>query len=61
MRIVTHSGKFHADDVLAWSLLCHFHPEGHLFTIKRTRDEELFKKSILSLMWRDIQPSPRTI
>ena len=38
MRIVTHSGKFHADDVLAWSLLCHFHPSGTQFTLERTRD-----------------------
>ena len=38
MRIVTHSGKFHADDVLAWSLLCHFHPNGSTFTLERTRD-----------------------
>jgi uncharacterized UPF0160 family protein len=45
MRIVTHSGKFHADDVLAWSLLCHFHPEGHLFRIKRTRDVRIIQEA----------------
>ena len=43
MRIVTHSGKFHADDVLAWSLLCHFHPNGSLFTLERTRDENIIE------------------
>ena len=43
MRIVTHSGKFHADDVLAWSLLCHFHPNGSSFTLERTRDETIIQ------------------
>lgn len=38
MRVVTHSGKFHADDVLAWALLCHFHPQRSSLSLTRTRD-----------------------
>lgn len=45
MHIVTHSGKFHADDVLAWSLLCHFHPNGSLFTLERTRDDTIIQSA----------------
>lgn len=45
MRIVTHSGKFHADDVLAWSLLCHFHPQGNQVTLERTRDEKIIQEA----------------
>jgi uncharacterized UPF0160 family protein len=36
MQAVTHSGKFHADDVLAWALLCEFTPTEIQLT--RTRD-----------------------
>jgi len=35
----THNGPFHADDVLAWSLLCVFYPEP--LELKRTRSAEL--------------------
>lgn len=45
MRIVTHSGKFHADDVLAWSLLCHFLPQGNQLTLERTRDENIIQEA----------------
>ena len=37
---VTHSGKFHADDVLSWSLLQYFYPQ--TYTLTRTRDEKVF-------------------
>ena len=43
MKIVTHSGKFHADDVLAWSLLCQFHPEKDHLSLQRTRDESIIE------------------
>lgn len=45
MHVVTHSGKFHADDVLAWSLLCHFHPERDTLKLQRTRDPETIDKA----------------
>ncbi len=38
MRVVTHSGKFHADDVLAWALLRQFHPQSSTLSLIRTRD-----------------------
>ena len=44
---LSHSGKFHADDVLAWSLLCHFHPNGHAFKLNRTRDENIIEADIV--------------
>ena len=43
MLAVTHSGKFHADDVLAWALLLEFFSP-HA-TLKRTRNEEEIKKA----------------
>ncbi len=45
MQAVTHSGKFHADDVLAWALLQHFSDED--YTLIRTRDPEVMKKGDL--------------
>ena len=43
MLAVTHSGKFHADDVLAWALILEFFaPEA---TLKRTRNEDEIKKA----------------
>ncbi len=45
MKVVTHSGKFHADDVLAWSLLRHFHPKRESLSLMRTRDPELIEKA----------------
>ncbi len=40
---VTHSGKFHADDVLSWSLLQYFLPQ--TYTLTRTRDEDVFAQA----------------
>lgn len=40
---VTHSGKFHADDVLSWSLLQYFCPQ--TYTLTRTRDEDVFAQA----------------
>jgi uncharacterized UPF0160 family protein len=37
---VTHSGKFHADDVLSWSLIQYFCPQ--TYTLTRSRDENIF-------------------
>lgn len=45
MRVVTHSGKFHADDVLAWALLCHFHPKRSSLSLTRTRDIEIIQSA----------------
>ena len=43
MLAATHSGKFHADDVLAWALIKEF-LDSHA-TLIRTRDEERIKKA----------------
>ena len=43
MLVVTHSGKFHADDVLSWSLLQYFHPQACNMTLVRTRDSSIIK------------------
>ena len=43
MRVVTHSGKFHADDVLAWALLCYFHPQRSSLSLTRTRDIDIIQ------------------
>lgn len=40
---VTHSGKFHADDVLSWSFIQYFCP--NTYTLVRTRDEHIFAKA----------------
>ena len=40
---VTHSGKFHADDVLSWSLIQYFCPNQYRLT--RTREEQIFKQA----------------
>ena len=45
MYVVTHSGKFHADDVLAWSLLCHYHPKKEHLQLIRTRETELINQA----------------
>lgn len=45
LNVVTHSGKFHADDVLAWSLLCQFHPQASALRITRTRDQDLIEQA----------------
>ena len=45
MQAVTHSGKFHADDVLAWALLCEFLPNN--IELKRTRDEKTIQTADL--------------
>ena len=39
MQAITHSGKFHADDVLSWALLRQFYPGD--ITLTRTRDATL--------------------
>jgi len=43
MLAVTHSGKFHADDVLAWALILEFFAPNAI--LKRTRDENEIKKA----------------
>lgn len=43
LQIVTHSGKFHADDVLAWSLLQYFYPFDMKLT--RTRDQVVIEQA----------------
>ena len=43
MKAVTHSGKFHADDVLAWALLLEFYPQE--LTLLRTRKEEYIQSA----------------
>ena len=43
MIAATHSGKFHADDVLAWALLRLFHSE--VFVLKRTRIADVIEKA----------------
>lgn len=45
MNVVTHSGKFHADDVLAWALLRHYHPNRDRLKISRTRDPGLIREA----------------
>lgn len=45
INVVTHSGKFHADDVLAWSLLCQFHPQSERLHLTRTRDPVLIEQA----------------
>ena len=45
MQIATHSGKFHADDVLAWALLCCFLPES--LKLVRTRDQAVLDSADL--------------
>ena len=40
-HVVTHSGKFHADDVLSWSLLQEFYP--HQMKLTRTRKQHIIK------------------
>jgi len=43
MQAATHSGKFHADDVLAWALLSQFIQED--ITLIRTRDPQLLNRA----------------
>ena len=44
MRIVTHNGKFHADDITSVALLtCYFTFKGTEVSLLRTRDVEVFK------------------
>lgn len=45
MLVVTHSGKFHADDVLSWSLLQYFHPQAQSMTLVRTRDASIIENA----------------
>ena len=45
MQAVTHSGKFHADDVLAWALLSEFLPQR--IELTRTRDVDIIKNADL--------------
>ena len=45
INVVTHSGKFHADDVLAWSLLCHFHPNSLELELTRTREQPIIEQA----------------
>lgn len=45
LNVVTHSGKFHADDVLAWSLLCQFHPKSSDLNLTRTRDATIIEQA----------------
>ena len=45
LNVVTHSGKFHADDVLAWSLLCQFHPKSSDLNLTRTRDATIVEQA----------------
>lgn len=42
-QVVTHSGKFHADDVLSWSLLQEFYP--HPMKLTRTRKQDIIKNA----------------
>ena len=42
-QVVTHSGKFHADDVLSWGLLQQFYP--YSMTITRTRKQIIIEKA----------------
>ena len=43
LQVVTHSGKFHADDVLAWSLLKEFYP--YEMNLNRTRDVAIIEQA----------------
>lgn len=45
MLVVTHSGKFHADDIVAWSLLCTFLPNKNALQLTRTRDPLIIEKA----------------
>jgi uncharacterized UPF0160 family protein len=42
-QVVTHSGKFHADDVLSWGLLQQFYP--YSMAITRTRKQAIIDKA----------------
>ena len=42
-QVVTHSGKFHADDVLSWSLLQEFYP--YPMKLTRTRKKHIIEKA----------------
>ncbi|MBM76125.1 MAG: hypothetical protein CMK59_12050 [Proteobacteria bacterium] len=45
MLVLTHSGKFHADDVLSWALLCLFFPSPK--KLIRSRDPQYLEKADL--------------
>ncbi len=45
MNVITHSGKFHADDVLAYALLRHFHPLRNQMALTRTRDPQIIERA----------------
>ena len=47
MKIIatTHSGKFHADDVLAWALIQYFYDPN--ITLVRSRDPKIIEQSAI--------------
>jgi uncharacterized UPF0160 family protein len=49
-KIITHDGKFHADDIFACAMICLLlDQEGESYTIVRTRDESLIRAADIVL------------
>ena len=57
MLAVTHSGKFHGDDVVAWALLKLYHPEELSLLLAET--QRTGTEQISSLMWEECSTAVR--